>query len=370
MTARRKILYVLNHMDWFWSHRLPLAQGAQDAGYDVIVAAPGAQADERLSSYGFTGIDLPKGNPLKAVLHLRRVFAQQKPDLVHAITLKYAFLAGLAAQGTGIRAVHTIAGLGYLFSGEGARPKILRAVVGPLLKLALNNRHTTLIFQNPDDRALMIRRGFAVPQRSVLIRGSGVDTAAFAVYPEPEGDAPLVLMPARLVREKGVAVFAEAARLLKHQGIKARFVIAGGLDRSNPNALNESDMQKIVADGPAEWAGKVTDMPALYAASSLIAYPSWYGEGVPKVLLEAASCGRAIVTTDHPGCREAVAHGENGLLVPVRDAPALAEAIRTLLDDPALRRRMGEKGREKAENEFDVQRIVRETLAVYEPVSP
>lgn len=367
MTRPKKLLYVINHMDWFWSHRLPLVLGARDTGYDVTVAAPGAANDKKLSGYGLTGVDLPASGVVETVLQLRSILNDKKPDILHAITLKYAFMAGLATLGKNIRVIHTIAGLGYLFFGEGLKPKILRTVLGPFLKAAINTSRATLIFQNPDDREVMARLGgFAAPARSVLIRGSGVDIAVFKALPEPDNSVPMVLMPTRLVREKGIEIFAQAARLLKIQGIKAHFVIAGGLDRHNPNALSEADMKALIADGAAEWAGKVADMPALYAASTLIAYPSWYGEGVPKVLLEATSSGRAIVTTDHPGCREAVTHSDNGLLVPIKDAPALAQAIQLLLENPAMRRRMAARGRERAEQEFDVRRIVCETLAIYQ----
>lgn len=353
-------------MDWFWSHRLPLVLGARDSGYEVTVVAPGA-ASEGLSGYGLEGIDLPASGLIATVLRLRSILNDAKPDILHAITLKYAFMTGLATLGKNIRVVHTIAGLGYLFFGEGLKPKVLRTVLGPLLKAAVNTPRATLIFQNPDDREVMVRlRGFATPLRSVLIRGSGVDIAVFKATPEPDNSVPMVLMPSRLVREKGVEIFAQAARLLKSQGVSACFVIAGGIDHHNPNALREADLKALITDGAVEWVGKIADMPSLYAASTLIAYPSWYGEGIPKVLLEAASSGRAIVTTDHPGCREAVTHNDNGLLVPIKDALALARAIQLLLENPDMRRRMAARGRERAQQEFDVRRIVCETLAVYQ----
>ncbi|MCB1592101.1 MAG: glycosyltransferase family 4 protein [Alphaproteobacteria bacterium] len=368
--AQQSILYVINHPDWFWSHRLPLAAGARDAGYRVLVAMPGGAGDEKLSEHGFTGLDLPEvagaGGVFKTVFALRRLIAQHRPGIVHAITLKYAFMTGLAARLTGVQVVHTVAGLGYLFSAEGIKPKILRTLIGPFLKLALNGKSIRVIFQNPDDLDLLVKRGFVRRERTALIRGSGVDTHVFKPREHAgEADPPVVLMPTRLVRDKGVAVFVEAARILKAEGMRARFQIAGGLSAGNPLAMTEAEMKALCADGAVEWLGPIKDMPGLFSTVCLVAYPSYYREGVPKVLLEAAAMGKAIVTTDHPGCREAVSHGVNGLLFPVRDAKACADSIRTLLDDPARRAAMGRAGRDLALREFDVKHVVAETLKVY-----
>lgn len=357
MANKGKILYVINHIDWFWSHRLPLAKAAQDAGYDVHVAVHGAN-DVRFAKYGFTAHELPEFPPLVS-WRLGQLARSLKPDLIHAITLKYSFLTGLATRHTKTRRVFTIAGLGYLFSEDAA---LLRLLVMPLLKYALGNAR--IIVQNPDDCDILICRG--VIRDAVLIRGSGVDTAIFNQAHNNEENPPIVLMPTRLLRDKGVMVFAEAAKILKDRGVNARFQIAGGMEGHNPATLTESDMKSMIEDGAVEWLGRVNEMPALYARAAVIAYPSWYREGVPKVLLEAAAMGKAIVTTDHPGCREAVTHGVNGLLVPVKNAQATAEAIEKLLNDPDLRARMGTAGRKKAEEEFDVRLVVERTLKTYE----
>ncbi len=368
-----KILYVINHMDWFWSHRLPLAEGARDAGYEVHVAAPGAEKDAALPKHGFYAHALP-ASPLAAMPALRKILKAESPQVVHAITLKTALFTGLAARLTpkadwGGRLVLTIAGLGYLFSGAGWKPRLLRLGASPFLRFAFRGPNTSLIFQNPDDRDIMIAGGFANPdpERSVLIRGSGVDLNAFSPTQKDEKETapPLVLMPTRLLEDKGVRVFAQAAKILKAAGIPARFALAGGLSTTNPTALTQADMAVLTASGALEWLGHVRDMPALLAQADLIAYPSWYREGVPKALLEAAACGLPVVTTDHPGCREVVRDGENGRLVPVQDAQALADAIRGLLADPAMRARMGAKSRKIAETEFSVDRVVADTLKVY-----
>lgn len=370
MTSKPTLLYVINHIDWFWSHRLPLAQGALDAGYDVSVAVPDATSDPKLQEAGFGAVDL-EGGLIGTILHLRRILKQRKPDLVHAITIKYAFIAGLASLGLkGVRVVHTIAGLGYLFSGSDVKSQILRVLIQPFLRLALRRKSIELIFQNPDDMEIMVADRLADPARSHLIRGSGVDVTAFTPRTDVlDADLPIVVMPTRLVHDKGVAVFVEAARILQKRGVKVQMQIAGGVSASNPLAISTEEMEAMVTDGAATWLGQVSDMPDLLAQASLVAYPSHYREGIPKVLLEACAMGKAIITTDHPGCREAVRDGYNGLLVPVKSARCLAEGIERLLADPDLRAQMGQHSRQRAEDEFAAELIVAQTLAVYDVFS-
>jgi glycosyltransferase involved in cell wall biosynthesis len=364
--AQQKLLSVINHMDWFWSHRLPLAKGARDAGWDVHVCASGAEGDAKLGENGFTGIAL-SGSPFKIIADLWRVIGAEKPDLIHVITLKYAFFAGLASRfHSNVRIVHTLAGLGYLFSGEGFKPKLLRALLGPFLKFALKHPRAQIIFQNPDDQALMIKRGFVDPDQVHLIKGSGVDLDDFAHTLEPQNVCPVIVMPTRLVHDKGVAVFIEAAKIVAGRGIDAVFQIAGGPVSNNPLGISKTEINAMVEGAPVEWLGRVSDMPALYAGANLIVYPSYYGEGVPKVLLEAAATGRAIVTTDHAGCREAVDDGKSGILVPVKDVEATAGAIATLIQNATLRAAMGKAARDYAADNFSVGSVVERTLKVYD----
>lgn len=371
--ANKRLLYVINHMEWFWSHRLPLAQAAQKAGWEVHVAADGAAQDSKLAALGFTGHDLPRASGGLAPLALLRIiaalytlYARLRPDCVHAITIKYVFMAGLAARlRPGLKIVHTIAGLGFLFSGESVKAQLLRLAVAPFLRLALDHQNAQVIVQNPDDRAVLIHHNFVQPARCHLILGSGVDLQQFPATPLPSDELPLVLMPTRLVRDKGVEIFVQAAHRLRDQGVLVRYAIAGGLTRHNPMALTQQEMESLCADRLVQWLGKVVDMPALYATASLIVYPSHYGEGIPKVLLEAAATGRAIVTTDHPGCREVVRDGENGLLVPIKDVSATARAMLSLLGDRARLQAMGTASRARAVRDFDVHNIAAQTLAVY-----
>ncbi len=355
-----KILYVINHIDWFWSHRLPLAVAAKEAGYEVHVAVP--EADDKLSQHGFFGHDLP-GSAKAQIPALRKIYQSLQPDIVHAITLKTAFIAGLAGTGlSSIRFVHTIAGLGYLFS-PGLQPLVMRLALTPFLKLAFNNAQ--MVFQNPDDCKLLQTYKIVSKPQCHLIRGSGVDLNQFPYTDEPVKDVPVVVMPTRLVHDKGIAVFIEAAKILQSRNVQAQFQIAGGITHHNPRAISKLEMEDMIKNSPVEWLGKVSDMPALYQTANLIVYPSYYGEGVPKVLLEAASSGRAIATTDHPGCREVVNDGVQGFLVPVRDAEATANAIENLLKNSEQRKAMGIAARKRAEDEFDVNKIAAQTLTVY-----
>ena len=341
------------------------AESARDKGFEVVIAL--VDGEERPADHmrGF------KAAPVSSSRMIRDVNALIKAenlDIIHAVTLKYGFLSGMAALPfKTLRKIYTMAGLGYVFRSHTVKARLLRVCLRPFLTLVFRRRDTTLIFQNPDDRDLMVRRRYANREQTVLIRGSGVDLDKFTPRsPHHTEKPPIVLMPARLVREKGISVFIAAARLLKKRGVMARFRIAGGETRHNPHALSRADMLEMTKDGAVEWIGRVDDMPACYAQAALIVYPSWYGEGIPRVLLEACAAGKAIITTDHPGCREAVAHGLNGLLVPVRDPVKTADAIETLLCDSALRAQMEQESRKRAEHMFDIRLIAAQTADVYE----
>ncbi len=370
MSLASKILYIFDQGDW--QSRMPVAIAAKEAGHDVVIALIGS-ADITNPPKGFETVHIksPAGQMNARALpgmvkQLRRLILEQQPSMVHAVTLKYSFFTGLAALPfKGLHKIYTLAGLGYLFRSSDAKARIMRAMLAPLLKHVLKAEGATLIFQNSDDLALMIELGYADQARSILIRGSGVPLDKFNAAPEPESEAPLVLMPTRLVHEKGVHIFVEAARLIKAAGIPARFQIAGGETKHNPKAISREEMLRLTSDGTVEWLGRVEDIPALLEQSALIVYPSYYGEGIPRVLLEACAAGRAIITTDHPGCREAVDDGENGLLVPIKDVKATAEAMKEILRDRAKRAAMGEKSRIKAQDEFAIEHVVRDTIAVY-----
>jgi glycosyltransferase involved in cell wall biosynthesis len=269
----------------------------------------------------------------------------------------------LACHLLGIRSiVNSVTGLGYIFMEGGGVRRWLRGLIIFSYRLLL--RHTWVIFQNPDDRTVFLGARLVDPQRAALIRGSGVDIQRFYPRPEPTG-LPLVVLPARMLWDKGVGEFVAAARILKLGGLHARFALVGDSDNENPASVHASQLRAWEKEGVIEWWGWKENMDDVYAQAAIVCLPS-YREGVPKTLIEAAACGRPIVTTDVPGCREVVRHGENGLLVPVRDAGALAKALFDLLINPKKRNEMGIRSRAIAEKEFSMEMVISQTFALYQ----
>jgi glycosyltransferase involved in cell wall biosynthesis len=368
--ARGRVLFVANVAWFFASHRLPLALAARRAGYDVHVAANPDGADPIVAS-GLPFHPLPVvrsatgiWNDLALLRSLADLYRSLRPELVHHVTLKPVIYGSLAARGTGVPwVVNAVSGMGTLALASGARAHVRRAVVRPLLRLGSNRDNVRVIFQNPEDRADYVAAGVVQPDRAVLIPGSGVDLDLFRPSPEPSG-VPVVMLPARVIYDKGVGEFVEAARLLRARGIVARFVLVGGLDPHNATEVAADTVQQWVADGIVEWWGHRADMAAALREANIVCLPS-YREGMPKALLEAAAAGRAIVTTDTPGCRDCVEPGRTGLLVPPRDAPALAKALQSLLSDGARRAAFGAAGRALAERSFGLDMVIDRHLDLY-----
>ncbi len=370
MTGQRKKLLYLVTEDWYFaSHRLALAIAAREAGYDVGVATRVRRHGSLIRAAGLRLIPFENSrtglNPLGELWTLCRLillFLRERPDIAHHVAMKpvlYGSLAGRLARTP--RVVNALAGMGWLFVSDGAgMTRYLKPLVRRALGWALSRG--TVLVQNPDDARMVVEMG--VPARLVRrIAGSGVDLQRFVPHPEPVG-VPTVLLCARLLWHKGVGEFAAAAQLLRARGVEARFVLAGEPDLANPSAIAPTQIRDWVNNGTVEYLGWVEDMPGLLARSTIVCLPS-YGEGIPKALIEAAAAGRPIVTTDTPGCREAVRDGDNGLLVPPRDPSALADALARLIGDPQMRRQMGSRGRARAEQEFAAERIISQTLALY-----
>lgn len=370
-SAPPRLLYLVTEDWYFCSHRLPVARAARDAGAEVIVATRVNAHGAAIRAEGFRlaplrwrrGSHAP-GAELAAIAEIARLYARARPDLVHHVALKPVIYGSVAATLTGVpHTVNALTGLGALFIGSSAKTRALGVLSRLALRPLLNRAGGRVILQNEDDRRLLEARGLLRHDRVSLIRGSGVDTRRFAPAPEPDGP-PVAVLVARMLRDKGVGEFVVAARLLKERGVPVRMQLAGPTDPDNPAALDEASLRQWKAEGIVEWLGPVADMPALWGRSHMAVLPS-YREGLPKALLEAASCGRPMVAADVPGCREIVRHGETGLLVPVRDAKDLADAIAALARDAELRRRLGARARAVAEAEFAEEIVVRETLALY-----
>jgi glycosyltransferase involved in cell wall biosynthesis len=371
--AGRRLLFVVNDTAFFVSHRLPVAVAAREAGFAIDLAALDAGYIDDIRAQGITyhpvAVDRTGINPLRDVrllCQLLRLIKAIRPTLMHTVTIKPVLYGGIAARLLGVPSlVSAVSGLGLVFQGGDRRTALVRSGVQALYRLALGHKNSCAIFQNPDDCRHMVEAGLVPREHTVLIRSSGVDTAVFQPSPPPPGP-PTVIMPARLLWPKGVGEFVEAARLLREGGLAVQMVLVGEPPVHNRASVTRSMIETWVEQGLIEWWGYRSDMAQVYAQSHIVCLPSFYGEGVPRVLIEAAASGRPIVTTDIPGCREAVEHGVNGLLVPPRAPAVLAEALGTLARDPELRAQMGRRGRARAVAEFSLDRVVAATLAVYE----
>ncbi|MFU1952275.1 glycosyltransferase family 4 protein, partial [Bordetella avium] len=334
-----RLLFVVNNPAFFLSHRVALAIAAQAQGYEVHVATMDGPSVPQIQALGMMHHVIPMSRSgkkpmeeLKTMLALYRLFRKLRPDLAHLVTIKPVLYGGIAARLARVPAmVAAISGLGYVFMAKGARARLVRAVVGRFYRLALGHPNSRVIFQNANDRDLLSRLGAVRSERVEMIRGSGVDLSRYRAEPEPPAPPVVVLMVARLLRDKGVYEFVEAARLLRQQGLNVRMRLAGGVDLGNPASIRADEVQAWARAGLVEALGERQDIAELYAASHIAVLPS-YREGLPKSLIEAAACARAVVTTDVPGCRDAIDPDQTGLLVPPHDAPALAAAIARLVD--------------------------------------
>jgi glycosyltransferase involved in cell wall biosynthesis len=367
-----RLVYVVPDARFFVTHRLALALAARARGYDVHVATPDGAAVDAIRAAGlpwhrvrFGALRRKPWSDLLTLIDLLRLYRRLRPELVHHVTFKAVLYGTIAARVNRVRAVvNAMTGLGDVFAAHGgAGDRVWRAITLALFRAFVRHPRMRVIVQNPDDLRELLAARTVREDDTVLIRGSGVDPDAFAPAVRAPNGVPVVLFAGRIVRTKGIAELVAAARLLRAGGVRARFVVAGDRDRDSGAAIPDATFDSWLPD--VEYAGFLDDVRPLYAASDVVCLPSWGGEGVPKALLEAAACALPIVTTDVPGCRDAVRDGENGLLVPPRDAPALATALRTLIEDPALRARLGRRGREIAIEEFSLQRVIGETLEVY-----
>lgn len=368
---RPKILFFITE-DWFvCSHWLPLIEGAKNTGFEVVVVTRINRHAGKILQHGVKVIQFDisrRGSnifrELKVILQLMRIYREEQPDIVHHVAMKPMLYGSLASHL--LRVPHTVnwvAGMGWLFVSGNRRAKILRIIIRRALGVLL--RGTSVIVENKDDQAIIADIGIAV-QHIHLVRGAGVDTLLYSPCPEPVG-IPLVVLPARMLWDKGVGEFVGAARQLQQRGVKARLVLVGDPDTENPASVPERQLIDWQNEGIVEWWGRREDMPQVLAQSHIVCLPS-YREGLPKALLEAASCGLPIVTTDVPGCREIVRDGDNGLLVEAHNATALADALARLLSDPRLRQQMGLRGRERVLSEFSQERIVAQVLALYSEI--
>jgi glycosyltransferase involved in cell wall biosynthesis len=370
--GRPKLLYLVTEDWYFCSHRMDLARAARDSGYNVIVATQVSDHADEITREGFklVPIQLSRRNrdpiaDLADIIELVGIYREEKPDIVHHVGMKPIVYGSWAARYLRqVAVVNSFAGLGYVFTGTKRSTRIARGAVVFMMKSTRGgSSYRRSIFQNKDDFEALRACGLVALKDASIVPGSGVAEEKFVPAPEAPGD-PMVLLAGRVLGDKGVAEFVEAATIIKNRGIKARFVVAGRTDPANPSSIPDAQLQKWQAAGIIEWWGQRNDMPAVLAQSHIVALPS-YREGFPKILLEAGASKRPVVATDVPGCREIVRDGENGFLVPVRDAKALAEALIKLIEDRELRIRMGARGREIVLSGLTSSQIIPQVLSVY-----
>lgn len=366
-----RLLYLVGEDWYFVSHRMRLALAAKEAGFRVGVATRVGRDGATIRDAGIdlVPITLARGGvhplrELESVSELVRVFRAYAPDLVHNVAVKPVIYGTYAAHRAGVKGiVNALMGLGWVFSSDSLKAAVLRPPVRTALRYALSGPDVRTIVQNPDDAAVLCNGGVTVPEHIRLIRGSGVDPELYDTH-APAPGTPLVVFPARLLIDKGVREFLQAAAILRTQGVYARFVLVGEPDPANPASLSTEELGRLAGAADVELWGWRKDMPSVFARAALVCLPS-YREGLPKALLEAAASARAIVTTDVPGCREVVRSGRNGWIVPPRNPIALAAALREALARPDLCVRYGAEGRRLVECEFALDIVIRQTLAVY-----
>jgi len=363
------LLFVVNDAGFFLSHRRPLAEGARRAGFRVHIATHPSEASEAIADLGFDFHPVcmsRKGTSLgeqgKTIADLIALYTKIRPDIVHHVTSKPIVYGGMAARLASVPAVvHAISGLGHLFVSPDLRARVLRAAVVRAYRLAMRHPNCAVIVQNDDDRLAL---GLASSDaRVVTIEGSGVDRNAFAPKPLPEG-APIVMLASRMLWDKGVGDFVQAARILRAQGSHVRFVLVGPVDDGNPSAISPATLSAWTREGTVEWWGMQNDMPAVLAQASIVCLPS-RREGMPKVLLEACAIGRPIIATDVPGCRHVARDQAFARLVPSSNAPALARAIACIAHDNDQLQRMAHSA-VVASSRFDESLVVARTLETYQ----
>jgi glycosyltransferase involved in cell wall biosynthesis len=366
-----RILYVVTEDWYFLSHRLPMARAAKAAGYEVHVATRLKDGRAAIEREGFMphALDWSRGSlsfsgSLSAIVALRRLLRELRPDILHNVSLKPVLLGTLASLGlTATAVVNGVTGLGTLFIGEARVSEGARRAVRLALSRLLRRKRSRTIVQNPDDRAFVIALG-AAPETVVLIPGSGVDTKHLTPLPEPPPPVTAAYV-GRMLADKGVLTLIDACSLLGERGTSIRLLLAGDCDRENPGSLAPEQLREFASLYGIQWLGHVADIREVWARAHFAVLAS-RREGLPKSLLEAAACGRAMVATDAPGCREIAVQGETALTVPVGDAAAFADAMAKLAGDPDLRERYGANARRLAENRFSAEAIGRETVALYD----
>ena len=360
--------------DWyFWAHRLPQARAARDAGFQVSVATRVGEHGALIRAEGFAlhPLDWRRGsiNVLGAIASIRevaRLYDAERPSIVHHVSMKPILIGSIAARIIGIhRVVNALTGLGFLFAAKTLKARLLRFALVPVLRNIAGRQGVRFLVENPDDGRTLRRLQIVPDHRLVLIKGSGVDVSHYSVLPEPVGGPIIIGCATRMLKIKGVADVVAAFRILHARGPNARLLLAGAPDPENHAAIPEADLRGWASEPGVEWVGYVADVREVWSRAHVAVLASLGGEGIPMTLMEAAACGRPLVATDVPGCREIVTENVTGLLVPPADPNKLADALERMVGDATLRRRCGRAARERVAGGLDAATVGRETIAVY-----
>jgi glycosyltransferase involved in cell wall biosynthesis len=372
----KKILFVVN-VDWFFlSHRLPIALAAKEAGYDVSVIAADTGAGKKITAKGLRFIEFPElekkqafFSELKMIFHLKDLYKQLQPDIIHHVTIRPVLYGSIAARFAKIfGVVNALSGLGYIYMNNTNKHRLIRMLLDIIFKTGFKHPNLKLILQNNDDIELILNRKLIEPKKIVLIKGSGVNTNKYRPTSKKEGQIKIALI-GRMLRDKGVEEYIEAAKIIvnKYIDVSVEFHLYGAPYESNPTSIPESEIKRWKTYSWLYYHGHCENIADELNDIDIVCLPS-YREGLPKSLLEAASAGKPIVTTDVPGCREIVEHGVNGYLVPPKNVEKLAGSIQKLIENSELRKDFGIKSREKVVKEFAVEKIIKQTLDLYEEI--
>jgi len=372
----KKKLFIVVNQDWFFlSHRLPIGMAAKETGYDVTIVSEDTGVSDKIREAGLNTINLPINkagtnikDEIKTFFFLYKLFRREKPDIVHLVGLKTMLWGSLACRLAGVKAmVSAVCGLGVLFDEEHAHSFMTRSIL-KVLRVTHKKKRLAVIFQNNDDKAIFLNAKIMKEEQCAFTNGSGINLQNYDFTPEPTDGLIKIIFTARMVEDKGTLILIDAAKKLEaeYKG-KVQFLLCGGLD-TNPNGITKEMLESRCDGEYIQWLGHRKDVLELLKQSHIMAFPSWYREGLPKSVIEAEAIGRPVVTTDSVGCRDTVVDGKNGYMIPIKDSDALAAALKKLIDNPELRQTMGKNAREFAVSKFDINDVVKVHLDVYESV--
>jgi glycosyltransferase involved in cell wall biosynthesis len=367
-----KIIFLVTEDWYFWSHRLPMARAARQAGFDVgVVTRVGSWGDNiRAEGFSLHELDWTRGSlsivdNLRTVRNIASIYRKEKPDIVHHVALKPVVVGSVAAFIANVpRVINALAGLGHLFTSNSPKIRTLRTIMRPLLKWALTRNGSVTLLQNKDDLARLEQLGY-VNANAVIIRGSGIDTTHYELQPFGRPDIVTAAFVGRIIEIKGIRVLMEAHRRLRRKGLRVRLLLVGNPDSENPGAISSEEIAGWANEPDVEWLGYCNDIRSVWARADMAVLPSIGGEGLPKALLEAAACGRPLIATDVPGSREIALDGRNAIVVPAGDPDALCDALARLAGDERLRKTFGAESRRIVESDLSQEHVSRNIVLLY-----